>query len=187
MRFWTLCIERRWIWLPALILLALNGLLYLGYRTLLSDRFNLAADKRERLEKEYQAASQQWDGFKRSLEGWRAAEAGIAEFYARVGRREERLPELMQEIDDLARKVGAVPHRINFGQSEVKDADLVEFAIEFPFEGDYAGVRNLLNLLEITPSFLILDAFNLSSSGELQEKVRLEFSLRTVFHQEQRP
>jgi len=187
MRFWKLCLERRWFWLPAVFLLALNGVLYLGYRTLLSERFDLAAIKRERLEKEHQAASAQRDELKKMLEGWRVAETGIADFYARVGRREERLPELLQEIDELARKVGTVPHRINFGQSEVRDADLVEFSIEFPFEGDYANVRNLLNLMEVTPSFLILDAFNLSSSGELQEKVRLNFRLRTVFHEERQP
>ena len=187
MRFWTLCMERRWIWLPALILLALNGAVYVGYRTLLSERFDLAALQRERLEKEHQAASEQRDGLKRSLEGWRAAEASIADFYGRVGRREERLPELLNEIDDLARKVGAAPKQLRFGQSEIRDADLVEFSIEFPFEGDYGSVRNLLNLLEITPSFLILDSFNLSSTGELGEKVRLQFSLRTVFHQERQP
>jgi hypothetical protein len=187
MRFWALCVERRWFWLPALILLALNGTLYVGYRTLLSERFDLAAVKRERLEKEYQAATEQRDGLKRSLDGWRAAEASIAEFYGRIGRREERLPELLQEIDELARKVGAVPHQLRFGQTEIGEADLVEFSIEFPFEGDYGSVRTLLNLLEITPSFLIVDSFNLSSAGELQEKVRLQFRLRTVFHQERQP
>lgn len=187
MRFWALCAERRWVWLPALLLLALNGALYLGYRTLLSERFDLAALKRERLEKEHQAATQQRDELKRSLEGWRAAGTAIADFYGRVGRREERLPSLLTEIDDLVRKVGTAPARLNFGQSELGDADLVEFSIDFPFEGDYPSVRNLLNLLEITPSFLILDSFNLSSTGELQEKVRLRFRLRTVFHQERRP
>lgn len=187
MRFWALCMERRWLWLPALALLLLNGLLYLGYRTLLSERFDLAAMKRERLEKEYHSASQKRDEFRRSLEGWRAAESATGEFYARVGQREDRLPDLLREIDELARKAGAVPHRLSFTQSEVKDADLVEFGITFPFEGDYASVRNLLHLFEVTPSFLILDTFNLTSSGDLQEKVRLQFRLRTVFHQERRP
>ena len=187
MRFWRLCVERRWLWLPAVLLLALNGVLYLGYRTLLSERFDLAAMKRERLEKDYQAATDQRNGLQRTLDGWQAAESGIAEFYARVGRREEKLPQLMKEIDELVRKVGTVPHRINFGQSEVPEADLVEFSIEFPFEGDYASVRNLLNLLEVTPSFLIVDQFNIGSSGELQEKVRLQFRLRTAFHQERQP
>ena len=46
----------------------------------------------------------------------------------------------------------------------VRMSEGAEFGIEFPFEGDYSSVRNLLNLLELTPSFLILDAFNLSSS-----------------------
>jgi hypothetical protein len=186
-RFWALCLERRWTWIPALLLLGINGVLYLGYRTLLSERFDLATLKRERLEKDYQAATARRDSLAKVLEGWRSAGAGIEEFYRRVGRREERLPALLGEIDELARRVGTVPHRIAFGQSELRDAHLEEFSISFPFEGDYASVRSLLNLLEVTPSFLILDGFSLSSSGDLQEKVRLQFKLRTVFHREPLP
>ncbi len=187
MRFWRLCLERRWVWLPAVAALFLNGALTLGYRTLVADRFDLAALKRDRLESDFRTAAGKRDELKRSLEGWRAVETGVADFYARAGSREERLPDLLREIDDMARKAGAVPHRITFDQSFLKDADLAEFGIVFPFEGDYGSVRNLLNFIEVTPTFLILDTFNLTSAGDLQEKVRLQFRLRTVFHQEAAP
>jgi len=69
------------------------------------------------------------------------------DFYARWAR-EERLPELLQEIDELARK-WADPHQSILG-NRGRDADLV-IQQSNSLRGDYAMWRNLLNLMEVTP------------------------------------
>ena len=180
-------LERKWVWIPAVILLVLNLLALTAYRYLFAEKFSLETMKRDRLEKEWDAANSANAGLRRTLTAWQKAVDGIAQFYDRVGTQQEKLTGQIQEIEDLARKAGVVPHQLTFGYGEVPQVDLAEVRLGFPFESDYKGVRNLLHLLEVTPSFVITESVSLAASGELQDKIRLQFGLKTYYRTEGTP
>jgi hypothetical protein len=75
------------------------------------------------------------------------------------------------------------PSDISFRQSQQRDRraprDIVEVGISATVEGDYASLVRLVNGLERSPNFYLLDAMALSStSGGL---IRLNLELRTYF------
>ena len=179
--------ERKWIWIPAAILLVLDLSALLGYRYLFAERYSLEAMKRAQLEKDWDAASSQNAALKKTLDSWKQASDGIDQFYALVGPRPKNLTPVIQEIEGLAQKAGVLPHQMNFGYSDLPRGGLTEMRILFPFESTYAGVRNLLHLLEVTPSFIITESVSLGASGELQDRIRLQFGLKTYFIQEVHP
>lgn len=180
-------LERKWFWIPAAILLGFNLLAFVGYRYLFAEKFSLEGLKRDRLEKEWDAASAANAGLKRTLAAWQGATDGVATFYDRLGTRPDKLTLMIQEIEGLARKAGVLPHQLTFGYGNLPKGELAEVRLVFPFESDYSGVRNLLHLLEVTPSFVITESVSLAASGELQDKIRLQFGLKTYFRKEARP
>jgi hypothetical protein len=184
---WKILLERKWVWIPAAILLVLNVLAFVGYRYLFAEQFSLEALRRDRLEKEWDAASATNAGLKRTLAAWQGATDGIAVFYDRLGTRPDKLTPMIQEIEGLARKAGVLPHQLTFAYNDHPTGELEEVRLVFPFESDYSGVRNLLHLLEVAPSFVITESVSLGTSGELQDRIRLQFGLKTYFRMEARP
>jgi len=180
-------LERKWVWIPAAILLGLNVLAFAGYRYLFATHFSIESMRRDRLEKEWSSVSATNAGLKKNLAAWRAADDGIKAFYERLGTRQDKLTSLIQEIEGLAQKAGVLPHKLSFGYLDLPVEELMQVQLEFPFESDYGGVRNLLHLFEVTPSFVITESVSLATSGELQDKIRLHFGLKSYFRKEARP
>jgi len=179
--------ERKWIWIPAGILLILDVIAMMGYKYIYAERYSLESMKRTQLEKDWDAASSQNAALKKTLASWQKASDGIAQFYALVGPRPKKLTPIIREIEDLAQKAGVLPHQMTFGYTDLPRGGLMEMRILFPFESTYAGVRNLLHLLEVTPSFIVTESVALGASGELQDRIRLQFGLKTYFVQEAHP
>jgi len=179
--------EKKAVWIPAAALLALNFLVFAGYRYVFAEKYSLETVKKEKLEKDRESLCATHVGLKKTLEDWQRALDGIEAVYTLTGTREEKFTALIQDVDGLARKAGVVPHQIAFGYSDMPKGGLTEARITFPFEADYRSVRNLLHLLEVTPSFIITESVSLAASGELQDKIRLQFALRTYFKKEERP
>jgi hypothetical protein len=179
--------EKKWVWIPAAILLLLDVAALAGYRYLFAERFSIEATRQAQLEKDWDAASSQNAALKKTLNSWKQASDGIEQFYALVGPRPKKLTPIIQEIEGLAQKAGVLPHQMTFGYADMPRGGLTEMRILFPFESTYAGVRNLLHLLEVTPSFIVTESVSLGASGELQDKIRLQFGLKTYFVQEARP
>lgn len=178
--------EKYPLFLPPLILILIClGLLSLWNFTL-KKNFNLSAIKLSGLEKKLEEEKNLNLVLKKELKDWEKAIKELENFSKKLGTSREKMAEVIKEIEDLSVKSGVVPHSYGFSYGEKERRHFVSFTINFPFEADYTSVRNLLHLLELTPTFVVLNAINLSTAGEMSEKVRLQFQLTTYFAMEEK-
>jgi Tfp pilus assembly protein PilO len=99
-----------------------------------------------------------------------------------------RLTALIDEVKRLAAASHLEPPSYQFTSSETKN-DLTKgsigtttVGIAFTVQGTYEQVRRLINLLELSDQFVIIDSISLGSSGVAAEKtLTLNIRLKTLF------
>ncbi len=173
--------EKYLLFLPPLILILLCLLIYLIWNFSFKNKASLSAIKISNLEKKVEEEKRLNSILKEELREWERNISEINKFKEYLGSAKDNLTSVIKEIEDLSFKAGVVPHSYGFSFSEKEREDFIGFNIDFPFESDYSGVRNFLHMLELSPTFIILSSINLNTSGELSEKVRLQFKLTTFF------
>lgn len=176
--------EKYIFFIPPLILISLCFLALIFLSFFIKDRFSISAIKISNLEKRLKEEKEANISLKRELVQWEEVKNGVSEFSKKLGTSSEKLTEIIKEIEELSLKSGVVPHSYGFNYGEKERKHFISFVINFPFEADYSSVRNFLHLIELTPTFIILNSINLSTAGEMSEKVRLQFQLTTFFSQE---
>ena len=90
----------------------------------------------------------------------------------------ERLTDLIGEVKELADRSGLRPGSISYPEATLEQYGLVEKSIVFTVEGDYSQLRGLVNLLEVTDTFVALDSISLS---EATPNLRIDLRLSTLF------
>ncbi len=95
----------------------------------------------------------------------------------------ERLTDLIREVKDLATRSGLRPGSISYPESTLERYGLVEKSIVFTVEGNYRQLRTLVNLLEVTDTFVTLESVSLS---EANPSLRIDLRLSTLFSGEER-
>ena len=95
--------------------------------------------------------------------------------------RSQRLTAVIQEIKGLAERAGIEPNRIGYQESRIEEHGLVQESLVFGVEGSYGQFRQLVNLLEVSEDFLILDSVGLreASGSDLD----VDLSISTLFAQ----
>lgn len=104
----------------------------------------------------------------------------------------ERLTAVIAEIKKLAMASELVPRSYTFTNVEAKVADAssrsgrrapsldaTEVGISYGVEGTYEQVRRLINLLELSDQFIIVDAITLSSQSG--ETLQVNLHVKTLF------
>jgi Tfp pilus assembly protein PilO len=173
--------EKRVMLIVAAVLLVANLLFFFTYRVQYQERVD---DMRGRLEQ----AQSQLDAAKArrvDLEGQLEAHDKLVSTIDRVfdewwATPDQRLTKVILEVQELGKKSGLVPRSISFKQ----DQDTVKLGtmtmgISFNVEGTYEQARQLINLIELSDEFLIIDSVGLRNSTENQ--LSLNLALRTLF------
>jgi hypothetical protein len=79
------------------------------------------------------------------------------------------------------------PNSMNFSQAQDKDAQKTGrvgtsiVTITFSVHGSYQKIRQLINLLELSRQFVIIDAIHLGGGGSSSGELTLDLRLKTVF------
>jgi hypothetical protein len=89
------------------------------------------------------------------------------------------------EIRELARRAGLEPAAMSYPTEEVEEYGLVKRYFTFGVSGTYVELRQFINLLELTPSFVVLEQVTLSG-GTQGEELSIRLSLSTLFVEEDR-
>jgi hypothetical protein len=170
--------QQRRLWLPPLVLLLLALAALVFYRAALAGRLGLEASS----VRQQRATLAEVTQARREAEGLlrraRTARAAIDRVYHdRLGTEEERLTRVMLEVKQLARQAGLSGlQTISYAGATAAGAPLATKSITFAAEGDYQQLRNFINLLEVTESFLAISEIRVqdaSGGGRLQMQVRL--------------
>lgn len=174
--------QRLWIWVPALLFFLANAAAFsvykLGY-----------AGQVEQLDVEIHAQEQkrhELDGQYKQLQTMiarvRTNQEQVQQLYAdRFSTRSRRLTTVTQEVKDLARQAGlSSPRALSYPEREIEDYGLIKRSFTFSVQGPYAALRKLVNLLETSHSFVVIDELNVSSNSEGPE-LKIDLILSTLF------
>lgn len=176
--------QRLWVWLPALLFFLLNAAAFSVYRLGYAGRVqSLEAsleNRREELGK-LEAESRQEEAL---LNRIRTNQADRARLYQMFSTRSRRLTSVNTEVKSLARKAGLNPRAFNYGEEEVEQYGLIKRSFSFGVEGTYVELRQFINLLELSPSFLTLEDVTLAEgTGDEGPDLRMTLMLSTLFTQ----
>jgi hypothetical protein len=188
--------QRLWIWIPALVFFLANATAYTVYRFGFADRVaslqeDLKAQK-DRLDP-LVARKQKLAAL---LARSRRNDQEIRKLYAEsFSTRKQRLTNITAEVKSLARKAGLDPKSLSYPEEQIQQYGLIKRSFIFSVEGSYVNLRKLINLLELSNSFLTLEAINLtpgtgdqpvrSRTGVVQtlpgSELRINLTLSTLF------
>ena len=87
---------------------------------------------------------------------------------------------MIREVWELTSTVGLQPSSINYPEDPIVEYGLVKRTFSFTVRGNYAQLRRLINLLELTDSFLTLEEVQLAGRGS-DAQLRIGLRLSTLF------
>jgi len=179
-RLWR---ERWRLWAPALAFFLLNLGVLAVYRVRYAGDVALLDDRLARTSTQLAALA----GERRELEAGReralTTRAAITELYRdRFATEKERLTKMIAEVKALAARAGLVPSAISYPVESLADYGLVKKSVVFGVEGTYRELRQLINLLELSSSFLTLEGVSLGAAGP-QGSLRINLRISTFFSQ----
>ena len=178
--------QRLWVWLPALLFFLANATAFTIYRLGYADQVQSLEARLEEVDKELAPETRTSRVLEQRLQKAKATEVAVRQLYDDVfATRSERLTRVTAEVRSLARKAGLNPRTIAYPQKEIEDYGLIKRSFVFPVDGTYVELRQFLNLLELSDSFLTLESITLSEEGSDEgPELRMNLTLSTLFAEE---
>lgn len=177
--------EKRWLLVTLGVLLTLNLAFFFTYRLRYQSRVESLDQRLLQSQDELTRARNERLLAEKRLAEYRAIEENIQAVHRDLwATPAERLGPLMIEIRELARRSGINgPKGVQYAQAPRKKGDdTVIMTVSFGVEGSYEQLRALLNLIELSKQFVIIDQITLAG-GSSESNLRLQVQLRTLFHQ----
>lgn len=176
--------QRLWIWVPALAFFLANAGAFAVYKLGYAGRVQSLQDTLDDQKRQLHELSAQQRNMQEMLARVRTNEQQVEQLYAeRLSTRSRRLTGITSEVKELARKSGLVPRAITYPEEDIEEFGLVKRSSVFSVEGTYVELRQFINLLEVSRSFLSLDEVRLAGGTEGPE-LRIDLSISTLFAKE---
>ena len=170
-----------WLWLPAvffLLTVVLLGVFALEF----ADETQVARTRLARRTEELEVIRAQRKRAQGIVEKVRASEEGLADFYGRrLSTEREGLTRILAEIKNLCRLSGIPPTSLAYERQALEGQDVSRRTITFSVDGSYAQLRQLINFIELSDSFLILDEVSLRGNDVEGTPLRISLKLSTLF------
>lgn len=174
-RVWRL---RIWFWVGA-GLCVVNAALLSTYRGVYAGRFEALEDEIAQVRNLRTRATQEAARRADQVTTVEATRGQIRTLYREgFATERERLTDLIREVKELADRSGLRPGSISYPEATLEQYGLVEKSIAFTVEGNYGQLRGLVNLLEVTDTFVTLESIGLS---EATPNLRIDLRLSTLF------
>lgn len=200
--------EKRILLVVLGLLLAANAVFYFTYRVQYQQRLDALEERREIAESQLEAARIARVNAEQQFASYRKIEVDVRRVYDEVwSTQHARLTPMILEVKRLAVASGIVPATIAFSQTTVDARKITtagvttpgtsattpgatrggrirtigvnEVGITFSVDGTYEQVRRLINLLELSNQFIIVNQLSLASrDGQM---LNLSLHVKTLF------
>lgn len=183
--------EKRILLAILVALLVANTIFFFTYRVQYQSRLDALDTRLETAGQELEAARNARIRAERTVASYRKSEADVMQvFNEHWSTQNERLTDLIIEVKRLAVASNLVPPTYAFDRGESKrvmagrrdSLGASEVGIAFAVNGTYAQVRRLINLLELSRQFVIIDTIGLSAAE--QQSLTLNLHIKTLFKDE---
>ncbi len=174
--------EKRWLLLVLGGFLLANLLFFVTYRVRFQQRVESLDARLDQTREQLASARAARTGAEKELAVYRQIITTVDRVYDDWwGTPEDRLAPLLIELRALARRSGLIPRSISYSQAEAKrDGDTSSLTIAFGVAGSYDQIRRLINLLELSDQFVIIDEITLGKGSG--DALYLNIRLRTLFN-----
>ena len=172
-------------WVPALAFFVLNLAFFSAYRLVYAGRVEGLRGTLENREERLETLREQSAELTALVATARDSRERLESLYTeRFSTQRARFTAVTSEIRELARRAGLEPAAMSYPTEEVEEYGLVKRYFTFGVTGTYVELRQFINLLELTPSFVVLEQVTLSGGEGAQLDIRLNLS--TLFVEEER-
>jgi len=172
-------------------ILLINVVFFLTYRVRYQQRVDDLHRRLEAQKMSLEQARQSRMAVEKRIRGFQAVEKDIKWVHSDLWSTPDvRLVALIIEINRLARQSQLVPRSISYSLEKARGESSLQMSkgdrgtvmsISFSVNGSYQQVRRLLNLIEISKQFVIIDSLTLAGASPGDQKLRLTIDLKTVF------
>lgn len=185
--------EKR-VWLIALgLALAADIFVFVTYRVQFQKRIDDVKVRKEQADARLAQAQASRLAAQDTFARYRKIQADLDVLYnTRWATQTERLTAWINEIKHLATASQMVPRVLNFAKTDDKDStSLVKtkgigttaVTINYSVQGNYQQVRRLINLLELSDQFVIIDSLGVVSTSGDPNLLTLTLRLKTLFRE----
>ena len=167
------------------VLLAANTIFFFTYRLQYEQRLKDLDDRRDQAEARLTQEKNARVSAERRLAAYRTTSKDVQEIYTREWATEaQRLTALISEVKRLAVASELIPKSISYTRATPQQQKSVRtnaeiVTISFAVQGNYQQVRRLINLLELSRQFIIIDQIGLATAQE--QGLTLNLQLKTLF------
>ncbi|HYH10057.1 MAG TPA: hypothetical protein VEK11_23610 [Thermoanaerobaculia bacterium] len=175
------------------VLLAANLFFFFTYRVQYQSRLDALDTRLAEVERELEQTRLSRLRAEQAFRSFRKVEADVMEvFNSHWSTQQERFTALIVEVKRLSDASNLVPASYSFARGETKrvtssggrkrELGANEVSISFGVQGTYAQARRLINLLELSRQFVIIESISLTAGeGNL---LTLNLQLKTLFRDE---
>ena len=187
--------EKRTLLIILGLLLAANTIFFFTYRVQYQRRLADFQTRYEETENKLQQAQIARANAERQYAAYRKIERDIQQVYEQQwSTPSRRLTALIKEVKRLAVASNLVPPSYGYSQGEARpqggayDPRVARVigaktvSIDFTVEGTYQQARRLINLLELSPQFIIIDRIALTSRDN--QTLTLTLQVKTLFRED---
>jgi hypothetical protein len=182
--------EKRTLLIILGVLLAANTMFFFTYRVQYQSRLDALDTRMDEVQRDLDAARNGRIQAERTIASYKKVEADVAEvFDEHWSTQRRRLTLMIAEVKRLAVASSLVPASYSFEKgaskavttgSRSKEAlGASEVGVAFTVKGSYQQARRLINLLELSRQFVIIDSIGLAA-GE-SDTLTLNLHLKTLF------
>jgi hypothetical protein len=182
--------ERRVPLIVMAVLLAGNIFFFFTYRVQYTSRLNDLDNRLETAQKQLADAQRARTGAEQQLAAYAKIRHDLDVLYnERWSTQAQRFTELFAEVKKLATVSRFDPRSYSFSRTEQassKDPGSegnTTVGMSFTVQGSYEQVRQLINLLELSNQFVIIDGIGLNASGGDPKNLTLSIHLKTMFRE----
>jgi Tfp pilus assembly protein PilO len=185
--------EKRVLLIILTLVLVANAAFFFTYRVQYQSRINTLDDRLAQVQGELDTAHAARVTAEQTFQSYRKVQNDVLEvFNEHWATQPERFTKLFAEVTRLAMASSLEPASYSFQRGDAKRVSsgskretlgATEVNISFGVRGTYEQVRRLINLLELSRQFVIIEGINLNATEN--ESLSLDLKLKTIFRDEQ--
>ena len=176
-------------------LLLANTIFFFTYRVQYQSRLDALDTRLEEVENELAQARNARERAEQTMAGYKKVEADVVEvFDQHWSTQPRRLTLMIGEVKRLATASSLIPpsysfqrgatERVSSGSRRNEKLGASEVGIQFNVQGTYAQVRRLINLLELSRQFVIIDQIGLAAGDG--QNLRFNLNVKTLFRDDEK-
>ncbi len=178
--------EKRILLIILGVLLAANTLFFFTYRVQYQSRLRALAERQQAAEEKLQQTRNVRLAAERQMTAFRNVQRELQTIYDdRWSTQEQRLTPLILEVKRLTLASQLVPKTTTYTHVETTKEqaggnDVTTVGIAFNVQGNYQQIRRLINLLELSNQFVIIDGLSLAGGTGAKDE-SLSIRIKTLF------